>query len=236
MGHRERSCKYRFFKRLTVPVAGQTGDGRTESRLNGKHSKGNCKFKAHPRSSIQRLVGSKCTAQVTIAGIECHCLLDTGSQVTTVPWSFYQAWLTNQPIEPLNHLLEVSGANGQPVPYKGYIEIPITFPEDMVGSEIEIVTLALIVPDFNPGKQSQVLIGTNTLDSLYAECSDLDNLEPYSPRYGYSAVLKTLELRHNLNINGCLGLVRLQSKEVVLIPAKQAVALLWESKYKLLTG
>ncbi len=121
MGHRERSCKYRFFKRLTVPVAGQTGDGRTESRLNGKHSKGNCKFKAHPRSSIQRLVGSKCTAQVTIAGIECHCLLDTGSQVTTVPWSFYQAWLTNQPIEPLNHLLEVSGANGQPVPYKGYI-------------------------------------------------------------------------------------------------------------------
>ncbi len=83
----------------------------------------------------------------------------------------------------MNHLLEVSGANGQPVPYKGYIEIPITFPEDMVGSEIEIFMLALIVSDFNPRKQSQVLIVTNTLDSLYAECSDFDNLEPYSPRY-----------------------------------------------------
>ncbi len=152
-------------------------------------------------------------------------LHDTGSQVTTIPWFFYQACLTNHPIKPLNHLLEVSGANGQPVPYKGYIEIPIIFPEDMVGSEIEIFTLALIVPDFNPGRQSQVLIGTNTLDSLYAECSDLDNLEPYSPRYGYNAVQKTLELRHNLNTNGYLGLVRLQSKEPVIVPAKQIIAL-----------
>ncbi len=38
-------------------------------------------------------------------------------------------------------------------------------------------------------------------------------------------MLKTLELRHNLNINGCLELVRLQSKEAVLVPAKQTVAL-----------
>lgn len=181
MGQRERSCGCRFFKRLTVPVAGQTGASQPESRPNRKHPKVHSKFIAHPRSSIQRLVGSKRTAQVKILGTECHCLLDTGSQVTTVPWSFYQACLTNHPIKPLNHLLEVSGANGQPVPYKGYIEIPIIFPEVMVGSEIEIFTLALIVPDFNPGKQSQVLIGTNTLDSLYAECSDLDNLKPYSP-------------------------------------------------------
>ncbi|KAL1258010.1 hypothetical protein QQF64_011254 [Cirrhinus molitorella] len=119
----------------------------------------------------------------------------------------------------------VSGANVQPVPYKGYIEIPITFPEEVVGSEIEISTLALIIPDFNPGRQSQVLIGTNTLDSLYAECSESNGLEPYSPQYGYNAVLKTLELRHNLNSNGCLGLVRLQSKEPLIVPAKQTVAL-----------
>lgn len=178
-----------------------------------------------PRSGVQQLVGSKCTAQVKISGIECHCLLDTGSQVTTVPWSFYQACLSNHPIQSLNHLLEVSGANGQPVPYKGYIEIPITFPEDMVGSEVEIYTLALVVPDFSPEKQSQVLIGTNTLDSLYAECSNLHTLEPHSLRYGYKAVLKTLELRHTMNTSGCLGFVRLQSKEPVVIPAKQTVAL-----------
>ncbi|XP_073670179.1 uncharacterized protein [Paramisgurnus dabryanus] len=95
----------------------------------------------------------------------------------------------------------------------------------MVGSEVEISTLALVVPDFNPEKQSQVLIGTNTLDSLYAECSDLNLLEHHSPRYGYSAVLKTLELRHKQYANGCLGLVRLQSKEPVVIPAQQTVAL-----------
>ncbi|ROL51100.1 hypothetical protein DPX16_14631 [Anabarilius grahami] len=40
-----------------------------------------------------------------------------------------------------------------------------------------------------------------------------------------STVLKTLELRHKQNANGCLGLVRLQGKESVVIPAQQTVAL-----------
>lgn len=155
--------------------------------------------------------------------------------MTTVPWSFYQACLINHPIKPLNLLLEVTGANGQPVPYKGYVEIPITFPEDMVGSEVEISTLALVVPDFKSEKQSQVLIGMNTLDSLYTECSDLNILEHHSPRYGYCAVLKTLELRHKHNANGCLGLVRLQSKEPVVIPAQQTVALCGKANVECLT-
>ncbi len=38
-------------------------------------------------------------------------------------------------------------------------------------------------------------------------------------------MLKTHELRHNLNTDGYLGLVRLQSKEPVIIPAKQTIAL-----------
>lgn len=116
--------------------------------------------------------------------------------MSTIPWSFYQTSLDNYPIKPLNLLLEVSGAKGKPVPYKGYVEIPITCPEYMVGSENEISKLALVVPDFNPGKQSEILIVTNTLDSLYAECSDLNRLEHHSPQFGCSSVLKTLELWH----------------------------------------
>ncbi|KAL1248874.1 hypothetical protein QQF64_022192 [Cirrhinus molitorella] len=40
------------------------------------------------------LIGMRCTAQVGVEGREVNCLLDTGSQVTTVPLSFYNSHLS----------------------------------------------------------------------------------------------------------------------------------------------
>lgn len=113
------------------------------------------------------LVGTKCTARVIVADKEINCLLDTGSQVTTFPFSFYQDNFTNQTIQPLHNLLEIKGANGCQVPYLGFIETLIIFPKEYVGSDTEVQTLALIIPDGRPN--AQVLIGTNTLNSLYSE-------------------------------------------------------------------
>lgn len=39
---------------------------------------------AQPRNIPKGLVGRKCTANVTVGGKESNCLIDTGSQVTTV--------------------------------------------------------------------------------------------------------------------------------------------------------
>ena len=114
------------------------------------------------------LVGARCTAQVTINDKECSCLLDTGSQVTTIPNSFYQEHLSYLPIHSLNNLLEVEGANGQDVPYLGYVETTIKFPKTMFGIDIEVPTLALIVPDMRSALSS-ALIGTNALDILYEQ-------------------------------------------------------------------
>lgn len=65
----------------------------------------------------------------------------------------------------------MEGANGQSIPYLGYIEMTITFPKDFVGVPIDINTLALIVPDTS---QFLMLIGTNTLDVLCDIYSDTD--------------------------------------------------------------
>lgn len=110
------------------------------------------------------LIGAKSTAQVCIEGKTCNCLLDTGSQVTTISQSFYEQNLSNLKVHSLNNLLEVEAANGQTVPYLGYIEADITFPKDFLGTEIEVSTLALIVPDMRANAQSTLLIGTNALD------------------------------------------------------------------------
>lgn len=43
----------------------------------------------------------------------------------------------------------------------------VTFPKCFLEIDIEILTLALVVPDVHPDGQSPVLFGTNTLDVLY---------------------------------------------------------------------
>lgn len=66
--------------------------------------------------------------------------------MTTIPSSFHKAHLADYPVKPLNALLEVEGANGQSVPYLGYVELTLTFPKEFLGVEAEIDTLALVVP------------------------------------------------------------------------------------------
>lgn len=66
-----------------------------------------------------KLVGTKCTAQVTIEGNKVNCLLDTGSQVTTILHSFFKSHLSHHSLKSLDDLLDVElqieGANGEAV-------------------------------------------------------------------------------------------------------------------------
>lgn len=162
----------------------------------------NCPKKPQQMPVLPRgLVGTKSTGQIQIKGNTVNCLLDTGSQVTTVPHSFYNKYLSDHEIKPLNDLLEIEGANGQSVPYLGYIEINITFPPDFLGSTIIVDTLALVVPDLKQS-QSLVLVGTNTLDSVYLEHCDTHPDHPFQPSAsGYQAVVKILQHRHRHSLD-----------------------------------
>lgn len=63
----------------------------------------------------------------------------------------------------------------------------------LCGTEVPIDTLALVVPDWHSKNQSQMLIGTNTLDFLMY--SQIKSLKPSQAPYGYMDVLKPLDLR-----------------------------------------
>lgn len=143
----------------------------------------------------KNVVGSKGTADVSVNGVNCSCLLDTGSQVTTVAESFYLTYLSEHPIKPISDILEVEGANGQPVPYLGYVEVDVKFPKALLESEPEISTLALIVPDLRPSSSVPLLIGTNTLDPLYDQYCEEPSFSQSSPCHGYNYVLRTLQIR-----------------------------------------
>ncbi|KAG1946284.1 interleukin-1 receptor accessory protein-like 1-A [Pimephales promelas] len=166
----------------------------------------------------------KSTGQVTIQGKQFSCLLDTGSQVTTVTKSFYDENLPEQQIKPLYDLLEVEGANGQSVPYLGYVELTITFPKQFLGDEYEVPTLALVVPDSGTSGY-QLLVGTNTLDVAFCMCREKSPAKYHPVSNGYRTVLKVLQLRQERSHDSNIGLVRMRGRDRKLIPAGETVVL-----------
>lgn len=161
--------------------------------------------------------------RVQVFGKDCNCLLDTGSQVTTVAQSFYNNYLLDQPIHPINQLLEVEGANGQLVSYLGYIEVCIKFPKEFIYSEPEIYTLALVVPDVSSSSEVPLLIGTNTLDAINEQCNNQSNMQSSSTLYGYKQVWRVLNKRKKQVASGKLGLVKLKGRTHEVLPAGQKI-------------
>lgn len=113
------------------------------------------------------LVGPRCVSPVSVGDTVCESILDTGSQVTTISEPFHSRYLASSPIRPIHHLLDVEGAGGQSVPYLGYVEVPLTFPDSVTGVEEQLTALALVVPECNVNSQIPVLLGTNVLLQLY---------------------------------------------------------------------
>ncbi|KAG1934526.1 interleukin-1 receptor accessory protein-like 1-A [Pimephales promelas] len=169
------------------------------------------------------LIGMRCTAQVRVEGKEVNCLLDTGSQVTTIPLSFYNSYLSHHPLQPLNRLLEVEGANGQAVPYLGYVELALKFPQEFLGAEAEVPTLALVVPDLT--HVPQILIGTNTLDVLYADYLQETTHKAKSCYHGYRAVIRILEARRQQASVSVLGQVKVKGEMPEVVAAGSTVVL-----------
>lgn len=159
-----------------------------------------------------------------VAGVECNCLLDTGSQVTTVSTSFYENHLSEHPIQPIDGL-DVECASGATVPYLGYVPLGLKFPKNFVETEPGISTLALVVPDVRSNSELPVLIGTNALDVMYDEHCHEKNPNDLSPVYGFRQILHTLKLRKEISSTGRVGLMTLKGRKQRVIPAQGRVLL-----------
>ena len=74
----------------------------------------------------------------------------------------------------LNTLLEVEGAGGTLLPYVGYVQLRLTLPGKVLGTEKEMMSLFLVTEDTRYNRHCPVLIGTN----IISHCLELQGSAP----------------------------------------------------------
>lgn len=116
------------------------------------------------------LVGDPCDSEAWLDGVKCSSIIDSGSQVTIISQSFYVRHLSHRPLFSTKTALDIEGAAGQRVPYVGYVEVDIQFPQDECGTDKCLHILALVSPDQSYSNKYPLLVGTNALRPMVRDC------------------------------------------------------------------
>lgn len=119
------------------------------------------------KTPYSKLVGAANESMVFIEDVEARCLVDTGSQLTTIAESFFKTQLNHLCIRPLSDIFgseefTMKSAGGHSLPYLGYVEARIAIP----GVQGVLEILLLVVPDTDYSRRVPVLIGTNVMRYL----------------------------------------------------------------------
>lgn len=114
------------------------------------------------------LVGSSNELEVHVQGVLTRALIDTGSSVSTLSRSFYDTYLHDIPLQPVECLLTLECADGTELPYHGVISCELQV-DGIADSPQTIQCLFLIVNDTKYHESVPVLIGTNILSVLLSE-------------------------------------------------------------------
>ena len=167
------------------------------------------------------LVGSSNETEVIVNGLPVLALLDTGSTVSTIGQTFYANNFAHLSIRPLNDLLDIECADGQSLPYSGYIELEMS-PKCISKCQPQ-VCLFLVVPDSRYNSRVPLLLGTNVLIHFMDQCK-----QHYGTKFLQDAELHTswylafrcLALRDKelSKQNFRLGLVRSSESQNILVP------------------
>lgn len=157
-------------------------------------------------------------------------MIDTGSTVSTVSNDFYTNHLRHLELHPIRELLEVECADGQQLPYYGYIEANIQSTGIPQSLEQPLNFPLLVVSTSNYNSQVPLLIGTNILQHMLDVVKD-----KYGDRYLQEAALFTpwylafrgmtirdKELARN---NNRLGIVKSAENFCISIPPNSTVSI-----------
>ena len=114
------------------------------------------------------MVGEANESEVLLENIECQALLDTGSTVSTVSEQFYKDHCSHLALHPIKDFLRIECADGQLLPYLGYVVADVGLPS--AGLKTHKSVILLVVPNTEYNRRVPLLLGTNVLRSLVESC------------------------------------------------------------------
>ena len=173
------------------------------------------------------LVGKGTETSVLIQGVETTALLDTGATISTVSQSFHRQHLSHLPIHELQDFINIECADGESLPYNGYIQADI-FAPNVTDEEHPLPCLLLVVPDTKYNSQVPVLVGTNILEPLMMQVKSrhgsrfLQNAKISVPWYLSFRCLVVREAALKKKKN-CLGVVKNAHTENVVVKPNERV-------------
>ena len=119
-------------------------------------------------SRLVALVGKRCIVECYIQGCRTQALWDTGSQVCIVDEKWKRRHLPCEKLRDVSELLDatddlkITAANGQSMPYKGFIEV--TFGLAAEGADPKELVVPMLV--MRGGSLSQPILGFNVIEQL----------------------------------------------------------------------
>ena len=156
-----------------------------------------------------RLIGKSNVVITYIDGQEVKTLLDTGAQISFMSEEY--AKKRGFKIQPLEKLVNFTGANGLAIEYSGYVEVNLQLPSKGFNQDI----LILVVPHIEYHNFVPITLGTHTLEAIdqHLVTNNLvQNLET-EWRLVHQAIL----YRQSLTKDHILGLVR-ATKNIIIQP------------------
>ena len=165
------------------------------------------------------LVGPPNEVDVDINGLTCKALLDTGATVSSISKSWYDK-LDNVEMHSLQQILLVECADGQHLPYLGYVEMEVGIPGFLENQ----IALCLVVPDTGYNQQVPVLLGTNVLQPLGKQLQG--KLDKHSQLGAvWSSTFAYIHQQHvSISRNkGCLGIIKCNSFDTILVSRNERV-------------
>ncbi len=151
---------------------------------------------------------------MVVEGVQTTALLDSGSQVSTIPeWFVHQYWPDRSP-DSLSSFLDVEDAGGNSLSYSGVFDLDL---QPFTGSSVVVPTPFLVVKDTRYNKFTPLVIGTNVIDYLANEYPDETELTSRP----WASVCKASEFRRSIGTDGTIGVVRCLKQ--VVVPSQSQV-------------
>lgn len=164
-------------------------------------------------------------AVAIIDGHRCKCLVDTGAQITTISKACSGKYLSQLPLHSIGELLWVECANGQEIPYLGYVEVAITLPGSLP-TEFKLYAPVLIVPDTPYNQRVPCCVGTNVIqlcvkqgrEEFGQNFADSNEIAPV-----WHLAYTSMQTPFTPDRNGKVGPAIIASKRAIKVPANAAI-------------